>query len=499
MNDTQPPVAIGDILADKYRVEAILGRGGMGVVVAAQHLQLGQRVAIKFLLVEPAKDGDAVQRFLREARAAVRIQSEHVARVIDVGTLASGAPYMVMEFLVGCDLAELIRREGAQPIAKVVDLVLQAGEAIAEAHSKGIIHRDLKPANLFLTQRPDGTPMVKVLDFGISKSSTADELGALQASMTATATVMGSPLYMSPEQMRSTKNVDARTDIWSIGVILFELLTGRPVYEAESLPGLCAMIASDPPPPLRTLRPDAPPELERVIDGCLSKKPSNRPQSVAELAYALAPFGTDAARLSAQRIQGVLSAALPTSKVVSEHAHTLAIGQAASGQEAPGGLEAASGHGVTLGDPGRTVDGWGTTAQERTKSIRTAWMLTGGVFLLGLCIAIVGVVVWAPWRVSDIDVVGSVPVADDSFATAQPPDTSTPAPPPIVSTGTPASSASAMPSAPASANAPPRPLVTTVPRPPRTQDTPPAKPPKPAPTATATSTSNESDVLNERR
>lgn len=240
------PVGIGDILADKYRVEAVLGRGGMGVVVAAQHLQLGQRVAIKFLLVEPAKNSDAVERFLREARAAVRIQSEHVARVIDVGTLASGAPYMVMEFLVGCDLAELIRTEGAQPISKVADLVLQAGEAIAEAHSKGIIHRDLKPANLFLTERPDGTSLVKVLDFGISKSTTADELGAPQASMTATATVMGSPLYMSPEQMRSTKNVDARTDIWSLGVIVFELLTGRPVYEAESLPGLCAMIASIP-------------------------------------------------------------------------------------------------------------------------------------------------------------------------------------------------------------------------------------------------------------
>lgn len=171
----------------------------------------------------------------------------------------------------------------------------------------------------------------------------------------------------------------------------------------------------------------------------------------------------------------------------------LAIGQAASGHEA------ASGHGVTPEDPGRTVDGWGTTAQERTKSVRTAWILTGLVFFVGLCFAVVGVVAWAPWRVSDVDVVGSVPVADDSSTTVQAPDTSTPAPPPIASNETPASSASATPSAPASAKVPPRPRVTAVPRPPRTQDAPPAKPPKPTPAATATSTANESDVLNERR
>ena len=235
----------GQILAGKFRIERVLGRGGMGIVVAATHLQLDERVALKFLLPEALINPEAVERFAREARAAVKIKSEHVARVSDVGTLESGSPYMVMEYLHGEDLAGWVRRNGAMPMADAIEFLLQACEAIAEAHALGIVHRDLKPANLFVTRRVDGSPCIKVLDFGISKVTVPG--AAPEFGMTKTSTVMGSPLYMSPEQMSSSRDVDLRTDIWALGVILYESLTGRVPFEAETMPQLCGMILQDPP------------------------------------------------------------------------------------------------------------------------------------------------------------------------------------------------------------------------------------------------------------
>src|SRR5687768_2291671 len=197
----------GDILVGKYRVERVLGLGGMGVVVAAQHLGLDQRVAIKFLFPEAFSHPEALLRFDREARAAAKIKSEHVARVTDVGTLENGAPYMVMEYLEGEDLAEYLRREGALRVEEAVQLVLQACEAIDEAHKLGIVHRDLKPANLFCIQKADGSRTIKVLDFGISKL-THSVPATRGMAMTGASAMMGSPLYMSPEQMRSPRTVD---------------------------------------------------------------------------------------------------------------------------------------------------------------------------------------------------------------------------------------------------------------------------------------------------
>ena len=263
-------VQVGQLIAGKYRIEQTLGRGGMGVVMAALHEQLNQRVALKFLTDNAYQQPEAVARFVREARAAVQIQSEHVARVMDVGTLDSGAPYMVMEYLRGRDLKDVSTRRGALAVGEAVDFVLQACDAVAEAHSLGIVHRDLKPSNLFLTERPDGSPMVKVLDFGISKALHPGERGS-QMQMTASAAIMGSPQYMSPEQIRSSKNVDARADVWALGTILHELLTGSPAYVADTVPGLLAMIVADPPPPLCAARPDAPAELEAIILRCLEK------------------------------------------------------------------------------------------------------------------------------------------------------------------------------------------------------------------------------------
>jgi serine/threonine-protein kinase len=297
----------GQILAGKFRIERVLGRGGMGVVVAATHLQLDERVALKFLLPDALSNPEAVERFAREARAAVKIKSEHVARVSDVGTLESGSPYMVMEYLEGQDLAAWVRAAGAMTAPEAIEFLLQACEAIAEAHALGIVHRDLKPANLFVTRRADGSPCIKVLDFGISKVTlpgAGPDLG-----MTKTTSIMGSPLYMSPEQMSSTRNVDMRTDIWALGVILYETLTGRVPFDAETMPQLCGMILQDPPRPLRDLRPDVSEALQAVVFHCLEKKRENRFSNVADLAFALAPFGAPAAGRSAERIARVLGAA----------------------------------------------------------------------------------------------------------------------------------------------------------------------------------------------
>jgi serine/threonine protein kinase len=292
------PVNPGDILAGKYRVERVLGAGGMGVVVQATHLELDERVALKFLLPDALESAEASARFVREARSAVKIKSEHVARVIDVGRLENGAPYMVMEFLEGSDLNALIER-GQVPIEDAIDYVIQACDAMAEAHAVGIVHRDLKPSNLFLSRRTDGSSLIKVLDFGISKVNVPDSSAA---GLTHTSAFLGSPYYMSPEQMRSARNVDHRSDVWSLGVILYELIAGTPPFVAPTLPDLLAAIMTEPPAPLRTKRPDVPAELEQVIARALVKQREGRFQSVGELAAALVPLAPRRSRHLVERI-----------------------------------------------------------------------------------------------------------------------------------------------------------------------------------------------------
>jgi tRNA A-37 threonylcarbamoyl transferase component Bud32 len=305
---SQPmPFPPGTVLAGKYRVERLLGEGGMGWVVVATHVQLEQRVAIKFMhATQAGESSEAIARFLREARAAARIQSEHVARVTDFGTLDNGAPYLVMEYLDGEDLDSLLRKRGALSTALAVDYAMQACEGLAEAHAAGIVHRDLKPANLFLASRVDGSVRVKLLDFGISKLAAPG--GMAQVAMTNTQALMGSPLYMAPEQMRSSKNVDGRADIWSLGVILYEMLGGRPPFDGETLPAVCARIMTESPTPLAMVKRDVPRGLEAVVMRCLEREPNQRFQDVAMLARALSQFGTPEARLAAERIGRVARA-----------------------------------------------------------------------------------------------------------------------------------------------------------------------------------------------
>ncbi len=298
----------GDVVADKYRVLRMLGAGGMGVVMEAEHASLRQRVALKFLHPKVAESEVPVARLLREARAASAIRSEHVARVLDMGTLPGGSPFVVMEYLTGTDLRGVLGRRGPLPVEDAVDYVLQACEALAEAHSLGIVHRDIKPSNLFLTTRADGSPLIKVLDFGIAKHLRPGGAAAPEDVVTLTGHgfVVGSPRYTSPERLRDPANVDPRTDIWSLGIVLHELLSGQSPFEAKTISSLYFRIAADPPARIRDVRPDIPEGLEKAILDCLQKDPERRTPDVAELAAALRPFAPERSETSVRRVIGVL-------------------------------------------------------------------------------------------------------------------------------------------------------------------------------------------------
>jgi eukaryotic-like serine/threonine-protein kinase len=284
-------LAEGSVVAGKYRLREVLGEGGMGLVVSAHHEALDRTVALKVLRRESAKDAVMVERFLREARAAANLKSEHVAHVLDVGTLPSGAPFMVLEYLQGADLQQVLSRDGRLSVAVACNYVVQACEAVAEAHASGIVHRDLKPENLYLTTGLGGADFVKVLDFGVSKVLSAD-----RAALTTTGIALGSPVYMAPEQVRGSRDVGPRADVWALGVVLYELLTSDLPFEAESLPDLCVKITQDAPLPLSSRRPDAPAALTAVVARCLEKDPAKRYFDAAELAEALAPFAQQVVR-----------------------------------------------------------------------------------------------------------------------------------------------------------------------------------------------------------
>jgi len=299
------------VVGAKYRVEAVLGEGGMGIVVRARHLQLDEPVALKFLRPELARNADVVARFAREAKASARIKSEHIARVFDVGMRDDGVPYMVMELLHGTDLGSMVSREGPLPLEDAVDFVVQACDALAQAHAAGIVHRDIKPENLFLAE-VEGWRAIKLLDFGISQAALLGGSGGKPGDGevdTGQSVVLGTPLYMSPEQVRASRTIDGRTDIWSLGICLYELLTGEAAFTGPGVQEICAAILDAPAPLISHNRPDLPIELEAVIARCLEKDPEGRYQNVAELASALAEFGSPRARISVERSAHVIRSA----------------------------------------------------------------------------------------------------------------------------------------------------------------------------------------------
>lgn len=423
------PVTEGQVLAGKYRVERVLGSGGMGVVVAAWHLELEQRVAVKFLHPLALERADTAERFRREARSAAKIRSEHVARVIDVGIMEGGIPYMVMEYLEGHDISEEMAKVGPLPIEDAVDFILQAVEALAEAHAAGIVHRDLKPANLFIARRADGSRIVKVLDFGISKSLLGTS--ASELSLTRTSVLIGSPLYMSPEQMRSAKDVDTRTDIWSLGVILYEMITGRPPYTGDSIPALCASLLNDVPQSMRALRPDVPPELEDVIRHCLAKDRAERYGTVSELARALAQFGSVSSLLHVDRASRVLG-------VTEVSALSDSSDRRLSRADASGQARAISVQRVT---PGRaTVDSWGRTDSPLTGDASAPKPKSRAVLFATLAVGLAAAAGAALFFAKNSP--GTPPSASASVATPSPPmrtnvvvDPPAPAPAPVPAPG----------------------------------------------------------------
>jgi len=388
------PVSPGDVLLGKYRVERVLGKGGMGVVVAARHLELGELFAIKLLLPALLGQREVLERFLREARAAARLKSEHVARVHDVGRLENGVPYMLMEYLEGSDIKALIAEQGPLSFEDAIAYTLQVCDAIGEAHGHKIIHRDLKPANLFLIRRPNGTPCVKVLDFGISKHTGPEEVD-----LTGTHATIGSPLYMAPEQIAKTKSVDVRCDIWSMGVVLYELVTGRSPFKAASMLEVVSRVLQEEPLPPSRLRRDLSEGLESVILRCLRKAPGERYQTIDELAEALrqlpAPKEETASRAPTAKPVGTGTLLLkPEPRVEEEPAakeeprkmrmRTLRL---PSAPEIAPEAGAAADPGTTAGSA--TASAWGQTAHS-TQRKRTKAMVIAGV---GLVLAVAGGVV----------------------------------------------------------------------------------------------------------
>ncbi len=524
----------GTLVAGKYRIERVLGRGGMGVVLEARHLELDQRVAMKLLLPEAMRNAEAVERFVREGRASAKLSSPHVAKVFDVGRLDTGQPFLVMEFLRGRDLKALVEERGPQALPDVVRWVREAAEALTEAHALGVVHRDIKPANLFLAELPTGRTTIKVVDFGISK-----QIDPGSVDLTRTSSMMGSPLYMAPEQVMSSKHVDPRVDIWALGVVLYEMTTGRPPFSGSALTEVIGQIMTREPALPSAVRADLPAAFDEVVMTCLRKDPQQRYPTMAALDEALRAM-THAVAPGPAQLASDPSAQLPsiaTDRTAMGYPPAPAPGRASSaeitGPPAPRALpphqdENAHHHAFhpSLPGPGAfpagqapalaastssanvTQQGWGATGGALpAASSRTPMLIAGSIGGLALVLGIASVALRggpteasttisaspdaaapapdAAPAVTPTDAIPSAPTADASGATvapAAPPSASSSAgdaAAPAPSVAPPAAARPVSPARPA-ARPPPRPERTSSPSLPPATPPPAATPKKPS-------------------
>lgn len=425
-----PALAPGQIVAGRYRVDRVLGEGGMGMVVAAVHIQLKTRVALKVLKREAAMYSDAAARFLREARAAANLKSEHIASVTDFGTLEDGSPFLVMEYLEGQDLSDVLEQRASLPVSTAIDYVLEACEALAKAHVLGIVHRDIKPANLFLTRGDHGGACIKVLDFGISKVAANGALGS-ETQQVETGIACGSPHYMSPEQIRAVLDMDGRTDIWALGVTLFQLITNDLPFKGASIQQISASILEQPAPSIRTYRADLPQALDEVIQRSLAKDRAHRWPNVAEFAWAIAPYGSKRAQTSIERIGAIMPNTIPM-RAIGDTTQVMPV-PAVHGPRAYGaagttalptlplaGVRAAPAQmapvnaGVT-NDPTRPLQRALAPALPATTETRPRWPLLVAIGALGIVGAVAGI--GSIWYLQSND----KPAASASAAPSAPP------------------------------------------------------------------------------
>jgi serine/threonine-protein kinase len=364
---------LGSVLDGKYRLARELASGAMGRLVEAEHLLLERPVAIK--LVSSTPDARSRRRMMQEARAAQQLSSEHVVRVFDVG-LVGDSPYIVMELLVGSDLGMLVAERGPLPIMDAVDYVLQACVGMAEAHAAGIIHRDLKPSNLFLSRTAAGATLIKIVDFGISKVGEPARLEDATGERTADGSLLGSPYYMSPEQLRNPTRVDARTDVWALAVTLFQLLSGAYPFEGETVNEVSAAIFTEPPRDLGALRAEVPEELRKVIARALAKRPEERTASMVAFAAELAPFASDVGRMAAERL-----AARPTPTPPVEHARAMAHSGELSATDPALGTTLPALSSDKPPDAGATL---GEAGQRRRSKAKWLLAATGGIVAAAL-------------------------------------------------------------------------------------------------------------------
>lgn len=467
--------SLGALLDGKYLVDRELGSGGMGTVVSAVHQQLEQRVAIKLLHDDALDHPEIVERFKREARSVARLKNEHVVRVLDVGSLESGAPYMVMEHLDGTDLGELVAKEGPLALADAVGYVLEACEAVAEAHAARIIHRDLKPANLFLATQPGGGTMIKVLDFGIAKA-----LDDPKKNLTRTTAMMGTAYYMSPEQLTASREVDSRTDIWALGVVLYELLSGRLPFESDNLVEIVGLILSNTPEPITSLRPDLPPAFGQIIASCMQSSLDERYQTVGDLAKALAQYGRPDDFRIVEKIERVAPPSTqlrpmwpssPPPAITSASLKNLPVQRAPESNDTVVGVpQDMDGSG---GAPQPAVDASLRTEVTPPPEMGAGQGRLASVFAIATVatLALVGGTLLLVKRMRAEPIETTVYVAEPGPPVLAPP----PAPPPVVTVFVPVPvAAPSAPVAPAPVVHAPRP---TAPRPPRAEAPQPAKPP----------------------